>query len=109
MATAKFSKFAGILSVALSQHHLLGFEIGYLEFHTFLKKNVIGCSDGKIAAVYFIMRKDGYGVTGRKVIRMDMHSLGFSGEIELIGYLYYVILYWIAYIIGYYIELGKMQ
>ena len=29
----KFSKFAGILSVALSQHHLLGFEIVQLEFH----------------------------------------------------------------------------
>ena len=26
MATAEFSKFAGILSVALSQHHLLIFE-----------------------------------------------------------------------------------
>ena len=26
MATAEFSKFAGILSTALSQHHLLGFE-----------------------------------------------------------------------------------
>ena len=33
MATAEFSKFAGILSVALSQHHLLGFEIAQLEFH----------------------------------------------------------------------------
>ena len=32
-ATAEFSKFAGILSVALSQHHLLGFEIAQLEFH----------------------------------------------------------------------------
>ena len=28
-----FSKFAGILSAALSQHHLLGFEIAQLEFH----------------------------------------------------------------------------
>ena len=28
-----FSKFAGILSVALSQHHLSGFEIALLEFH----------------------------------------------------------------------------
>ena len=28
-----FSKFAGILSAALSQHHLLEFEIGQLEFH----------------------------------------------------------------------------
>ena len=27
MATAEFTKFAGILSAALSQHHLLGFEI----------------------------------------------------------------------------------
>ena len=29
-ATAAFSKFAGILSAALSQHHLLGFEIAQL-------------------------------------------------------------------------------
>ena len=34
MATAEFSNFAGILSAALSQHHLLGFEIAQLEFHT---------------------------------------------------------------------------
>ena len=32
-ATAEFSKFADILSAALSQHHLLGFEIAQLEFH----------------------------------------------------------------------------
>ena len=32
-ATAEFSKFAGILNVALSQHHLLVFEIAQLEFH----------------------------------------------------------------------------
>ena len=30
VATAEFSKFTGILSVALSQHHLLGFEIDQL-------------------------------------------------------------------------------
>ena len=30
MATAEFSKFAGTLSAALSQHHLLEFEIGRL-------------------------------------------------------------------------------
>ena len=29
----KFSKFAGILSASLSQHHLLGFEVAQLEFH----------------------------------------------------------------------------
>ena len=33
VATAEFSKFAGILSAILSQHHLLGFEIAQLEFH----------------------------------------------------------------------------
>ena len=36
VATAKFSKFADILSAALSQHHLLGFEIAQLKFHTSL-------------------------------------------------------------------------
>ena len=33
VATSEFSKFAGIWSAALSQHHLLGFEIAQLEFH----------------------------------------------------------------------------
>ena len=33
VATAEFSKFAGILSAALLQHYLLGFEIAQLEFH----------------------------------------------------------------------------
>ena len=33
VATAEYFKFAGILSAALSQHHLLGCEIAPLEFH----------------------------------------------------------------------------
>ena len=33
VATAEFSKFAGLSSAALSQHHLLGLEIAQLEFH----------------------------------------------------------------------------
>ena len=33
VATAEFSKFVDILSAALSQHHLSGFEIAQLEFH----------------------------------------------------------------------------
>ena len=33
VATAEFSKCAGIFSAALSQHHLSGFEIVQLEFH----------------------------------------------------------------------------
>ena len=36
VATAEFSKFAGILIAALSQHHLLGFEIVQLELHLHL-------------------------------------------------------------------------
>ena len=32
VATAEFSKCVGILSAALSQHHLLGFETAQLEF-----------------------------------------------------------------------------
>jgi len=32
VAIAEFSKFAGILRAALSQHHLSGFEIPQLEF-----------------------------------------------------------------------------
>ena len=35
VASAEFSKFAGILSSALSQHRLLGFEIAQLDFHHF--------------------------------------------------------------------------
>ena len=31
--TAEIYKFAGILSAALSQHHLLGFNVAQLEFH----------------------------------------------------------------------------
>ena len=33
VATAEFSKLAGILSAALPKHHLSGFEIAQLEFH----------------------------------------------------------------------------
>ena len=33
MATAEFSKFAGILSAALSQYHLLGFEVAEQGFY----------------------------------------------------------------------------
>ena len=37
MTTAEFPKFAGIVCAALSQHHLLGFEIAQLEFHHHLE------------------------------------------------------------------------
>ena len=33
VAAAEFPKFAGVLSAALSQHHLSGFEIAQMKFH----------------------------------------------------------------------------
>ena len=45
MATAEFSKFAGMLSAALSQHHLLGFEIAQL----IIELNYIQLSSTEIA------------------------------------------------------------
>ena len=36
VATVEFSKFVGILSAALSQYHLLGFEIPQLEIYLFI-------------------------------------------------------------------------
>ena len=33
VATAEFSKFAVVLSAAISQHHLSGFEVTQLEFY----------------------------------------------------------------------------
>ena len=33
VAMAEFSKFADIVSAALSEHYLLGFEVAQLEFH----------------------------------------------------------------------------
>ena len=44
VATAEFSKFAGLLSTALSQHHLSGFEIAQLT---------------KIRLIIFFAAKDG--------------------------------------------------
>ena len=44
MATAEFSKFAGILSAALSQHHHLGIEIAKLAFHPVAWENMLGIS-----------------------------------------------------------------
>ena len=49
MATAEFSKFAGLWSAALSQHHLSGFEIAQLEFHHL--HTVTGANSSKTVTV----------------------------------------------------------
>ena len=48
VTTAEYSKFAGLLSVAVTQHHLLGFEIAQLEFHHLHKL----CSYLQITGLY---------------------------------------------------------
>ena len=45
MDTVEFSKFAGLLSAVLSEHHLLGFEIAQLKFHEF--EYTPGVGDGQ--------------------------------------------------------------
>ena len=54
MATAEFSKFAGILSAALSQHHLLGFESARTPNQSILKEIIswifIGRTDAEAEA-----------------------------------------------------------
>ena len=57
MATAEFSKFAGILSAALSQHHLPGFEIAQLEFFLLLISKYILSVVITDTSVYIIKSK----------------------------------------------------
>src|SRR5574341_90560 len=52
VATAEYSKFAGILSAALSQHHLSGFEIAQLEFY------FTGWSSKRCPGIGFLSRGD---------------------------------------------------
>ena len=52
MATAEFSKFAGILSAVLSQHHLSGFEIAQLEFHHLLALFIVMLSKADLTSHY---------------------------------------------------------
>ena len=50
VATAEFSKFAGILSAALSQHHLSGFEIAQLESITSLALFIVMLSKAHLTS-----------------------------------------------------------
>ena len=43
VATAEFSKFAGILTAALSRHHLSGFEIGHMYAMLYYVKLIQSC------------------------------------------------------------------
>ena len=63
MVTAEFPKFADILTAALSQHHLLGFEITQLELALGSSTtNKTSGSDGIPAELYEILKDDGVKV-----------------------------------------------
>ena len=72
MATAEFSKFAGILSAALSQHHLLGFEICQLEFHHwphYFMINRWGNSGNSDRLYFLVLQKSLQMVTAAKKLK----------------------------------------
>ena len=64
MATAEFSKFAGILSAALSQHHLSGFEIAQLEgFPDSSAGKESACNAGDPGSISGLGRSSGEGIS----------------------------------------------
>ena len=73
MATAEFFKFADILSAALSQHHLLGFEIGPLEFHDF----------HQLCFQWCLLRPACLSITGCLALGEWSHHHGYLGHKDL--------------------------
>ena len=61
MATAEFSKFAGTLTAALSQHHLLGFERAQLGFHHSSVGKESACDAGDLGWIPGSGRSSGEG------------------------------------------------
>ena len=61
VVTAEFSNFAGILSVALSQHHPLGFERAQLEFPCSSVGKEFACSSGDPGSIPGLGRSPGEG------------------------------------------------
>ena len=62
MATVEFSKFAGILTAALSQHHLLGFERAQLGFHHSSVGKESACDAGDLGWIPGSGRSPGEGI-----------------------------------------------
>ena len=61
-ATAEFSKFAGTLTAALSQHHLLGFERAQLGFHHSSVGKESACDAGDLGWIPGSGRSPGEGI-----------------------------------------------
>ena len=73
VATAEFSKFAGILSAALSQHHLSGFGIVQLEFHHL----------HQLCSKWFFLRPTWLHILGCLALGEWSHSHGYPGHEDL--------------------------
>ena len=74
MATAEFSKFGGILSAALSQHHLSGFGIAQLEFYH-LHSN--------ISPLFYFPGGEMYLLTCKSIIKFQMIGKKKTGMKEI--------------------------
>ena len=72
MATAEFSKFAGILSAALSQHHLSGFETAQMQ-STKTRPGADCGSDHKFFIAKFRLKLKKVGETTRP-FRYDLNQ-----------------------------------
>ena len=79
MATAEFSKFAGILSAALSQHHLSGFEIAQLE----LNQGKLEVVKQEMARVNIILGISKLKWTGMGEFNSDDHCIYYCGQESL--------------------------
>ena len=78
VATAEFSKFAGILSAVLSQRHFSGFEIAQLEFH-----HLHYCgSDHELLITKFRLKLKKVGKTTRP-FRYDLNQISYDYTVEV--------------------------
>ena len=86
MATAEFSKFAGILSVALSQHHLPGFEIWRSSIQSAKTRPGADCdSDHELLIAKFRLKLKKVGKTIRP-FRYDLNQIPYDYTVEVMEF-----------------------
>ena len=81
MATAEFSKFAGILSTALSQHHLSGFETAQLQ-STKTRPGADCPSDHEVLITKFRLKLKKVGETTRP-FRYNLNQIPYDSTVEV--------------------------
>ena len=81
VATAEFSRFAGILSAALSQHHLSGFETAQMQ-STKTRPGADCPSDHEVLITKFRLKLKKVGETGRP-FRYDLNQILYDYTVEV--------------------------